>query len=275
VSFNPDNYTTEQVFYTSRDGTKIPMYIVYKKGLSLNGNNPTYLYGYGGFDVSLMPNFSSPRMVWLENGGIYAQPNIRGGGEYGEKWHCAGTRMQKQNVFDDFIAAGEFLIKEKYTSSHYLAIAGGSNGGLLVGAVMTQRPDLMQVALPAVGVLDMLRYNKFTAGAGWATDYGTAEDSLSMFKYLLGYSPLQNIKKGVRYPATLVWTADHDDRVVPGHSLKFAAMLQKNNAGDHPVLISIQHNAGHGTGMDTEKILGEYADRYAFVWYNMGVNPFK
>jgi prolyl oligopeptidase len=275
VSFNPDNYTTEQVFYTSRDGTKIPMYIVYKKGLSLNGNNPTYLYGYGGFDVSLMPNFSSPRMVWLENGGIYAQPNIRGGGEYGEKWHFAGTRMQKQNVFDDFIAAGEFLIKEKYTSSHYLAIAGGSNGGLLVGAVMTQRPDLMQVALPAVGVLDMLRYNKFTAGAGWATDYGTAEDSLSMFKYLLGYSPLQNIKKGVRYPATLVWTADHDDRVVPGHSLKFAAMLQKNNAGDHPVLISIQHNAGHGTGMDTEKILGEYADRYAFVWYNMGVNPFK
>lgn len=275
VSFNPDDYNTEQVFYTSKDGTKIPMYIVYKKGLSLNGTNPTYLYGYGGFDVSVMPVFSSPRMVWLENGGIYAQANIRGGGEYGEKWHFSGTRMQKQNVFDDFIAAGEFLIKEKYTSNHYLAIAGGSNGGLLVGAVMTQRPDLMQVALPAVGVLDMLRYNKFTAGAGWASDYGTAEDSLSMFKYLLGYSPLQNVKKGIHYPATLIWTADHDDRVVPGHSLKFAAMLQKNNAGDHPILISIQHNAGHGTGMDTEKILSEFADRYAFTWYSMGVNPFK
>jgi prolyl oligopeptidase len=183
--------------------------------------------------------------------------------------------MQKQNVFDDFIAAGEFLIKAKYTSSHSLAIAGGSNGGLLVGAVMTQRPDLMQVALPSVGVLDMLRYNKFTAGAGWASDYGTAQDSLSMFNYLLGYSPLQNIKSGVHYPATLIWTADHDDRVVPGHSLKFAAALQKNNAGDHPILISIQHNAGHGTGMDTEKTLNMIADRYAFTWYNMGVNPFK
>jgi prolyl oligopeptidase len=229
------------------------MYIVYKKGMSLNGNNPTYLYGYGGFDASLMPIFSSTRMVWLENGGIYTQPNIRGGGEYGEKWHFAGTRTQKQNVFDDFIAAGEFLIKGKYTSSHYLAIAGGSNGGLLVGAVMTQRPDLMQVALPSVGVLDMLRYNKFTAGAGWASDYGTAQDSLSMFNYLLGYSPLQNIKNGVHYPATLIWTADHDDRVVPGHSLKFAAALQKNNAGDHPILISIQHNAGHGTGWIPEE----------------------
>ena len=275
VLFNPEDYKTEQVFYTSRDGTKIPMYIVYKKGMSLNGNNPTYLYGYGGFDVSEMPIFTSTRMVWLENGGIYAQPNIRGGGEYGEKWHFAGTRMQKQNVFDDFIAAGEYLIKEKYTSSHYLAIAGGSNGGLLVGAVMTQRPDLMQVALPSVGVLDMLRYNKFTAGAGWASDYGTAQDSLSMFNYLHGYSPLHNIKTGVHYPATLVWTADHDDRVVPGHSLKFAAALQKNNAGDHPVLISIQHNAGHGTGMDTEKTLSMNADKYAFTWYNMGVNPFK
>ena len=275
VLFNPEDYKTEQVFYTSRDGTKIPMYIVYKKGIQLNGNNPTFLYGYGGFDVSEMPVFSSPRMVWLENGGIYAQPNIRGGGEYGEKWHFAGTRMKKQNVFDDFIAAGEFLIKEKYTSSHYLAIAGGSNGGLLVGAVMTQRPDLMQVALPSVGVLDMLRYNKFTAGAGWATDYGTAQDSLAMFNYLHGYSPLQNVKKGVHYPATLIWTADHDDRVVPGHSLKFAATLQKNNAGDHPILISIQHNAGHGTGMDTEKLLSHYADQYAFIWYNMGVNPFK
>jgi prolyl oligopeptidase len=275
VLFNPEDYSTEQVFYTSRDGTKIPMYIVYKKGISMNGNNPTYLYGYGGFDVSEMPVFNSPRMVWLENGGIYAQPNIRGGGEYGEKWHFAGTRMQKQNVFDDFIAAGEFLIKRKYTSSHFLAVAGGSNGGLLVGAVMTQRPDLMQVALPAVGVLDMLRYNKFTAGAGWASDYGTAEDSISMFNYLLGYSPLHNIKMGVQYPATLIWTADHDDRVVPGHSLKFAATLQKNNAGNNPILISIQHNAGHGTGMDTEKILNMNADKYAFVWYNMGVDPFK
>ena len=275
VSFNPEDYNTDQVFYTSRDGTKIPMYIVYKKGISLNGKNPTYLYGYGGFDVSEMPVFNSPRMVWLQNGGIYAQPNIRGGGEYGEKWHFAGTRLQKQNVFDDFIAAGEFLIKEKYTSSHYLAIAGGSNGGLLVGAVMTQRPDLMQVALPAVGVLDMLRYNKFTAGAGWASDYGTAQDSLAMFNYLLGYSPLHNIKMGVHYPATLIWTADHDDRVVPGHSLKFAATLQKNNAGENPILISIQHNAGHGTGMDTEKILNMNADRYAFTWYNMGVDPFK
>jgi len=275
VLFNPEDYHTEQVFYTSRDGTRIPMYIVYKKGISLNGKNPTYLYGYGGFDVSEMPVFTSPRMVWLENGGIYAQPNIRGGGEYGEKWHFAGTRMQKQNVFDDFIAAGEFLIKEKYTSSHYLAIAGGSNGGLLVGAVMTQRPDLMQVALPAVGVLDMLRYNKFTAGAGWASDYGTAEDSIAMFNYLLGYSPLHNVKMGVHYPATLIWTADHDDRVVPGHSLKFAATLQKNNAGDNPILISIQHNAGHGTGMDTEKKLNMIADQYAFIWYNMGIDPFK
>jgi prolyl oligopeptidase len=275
VTFNPEDYNTEQVFYTSRDGSKIPMYIVYKKGISLNGRNPTYLYGYGGFDVSEMPNFSPLRMVWLENGGIYAQPNIRGGGEYGEKWHFAGTRMQKQNVFDDFIAAGEYLIRDKYTSSHFLAIAGGSNGGLLVGAVMTQRPDLMQVALPSVGVLDMLRYNKFTAGAGWASDYGTAQDSLSMFNYLLGYSPLHNIKTGVHYPATLVWTADHDDRVVPGHSLKFAAALQKSNAGANPILISIQHNAGHGTGMDTEKILSMYADKYAFIWYNMGINPFK
>jgi|SRR5450432_44378 prolyl oligopeptidase len=274
VQFNPDDYTTEQVFYTSKDNTKIPMYIVYKKGIRLNGNNPTYLYGYGGFDISEMPGFASMRMVWLENGGIYAQPNIRGGGEYGEKWHFAGTRMQKQNVFDDFIAAAEYLIKEKYTSSQYLAIAGGSNGGLLVGAVMTQRPDLMQVALPSVGVLDMLRYNKFTAGAGWASDYGTAQDSLPMFNYLLGYSPLQNIKTGVHYPATLIWTADHDDRVVPGHSLKFAATLQKANAGNNPILISIQHNAGHGTGMDTEKMISMYADKYAFIWYNMGISPF-
>jgi prolyl oligopeptidase len=273
VNFNPDDYVTEQVFYPSKDSTKVPMYIVYKKGLVMDGRNPTILYGYGGFDVSLTPYFSSLGMEWLEHGGIYAQPNLRGGGEYGEKWHLAGMQLHKQNVFDDFIAAGEYLIGHKYTSSSFLAVEGGSNGGLLIGATMTQRPDLMRVALPEVGVLDMLRYNRFTAGAGWASDYGTAEDSAAMFKYLLGYSPLHNLKKGVHYPATLVWTADHDDRVVPAHSFKFAATLQQDNAGDNPVLIAIQHNAGHGTGMDTEKQLSETADRYAFVWYNMGINP--
>ena len=275
LNFNPDDYVTQQVFYASKDGTKIPMYIVYKKRTELNGKNPTWLTGYGGFGTSLLPGFSVTRMEWLEHGGIFAQPNLRGGGEYGEEWHLAGTRMHKQNVFDDFIAAAEYLIKEKYTSSKYLAIAGGSNGGLLVGATMTQRPDLMQVALPSVGVLDMLRYNKFTAGAGWAYDYGTAEDSLAMFKYLLGYSPLQNIKKGVHYPATLVWSADHDDRVEPGHSFKFAATLQADNAGDNPVLMQIDHNVGHGTGMDLTKAISRTADQYAFAWYNMGVNPFK
>ncbi|HUB60910.1 MAG TPA: prolyl oligopeptidase family serine peptidase [Puia sp.] len=273
VNFNPDEYVTQQVFYASKDSTKVPMYIVYKKGMAMDGRNPTLLYGYGGFDISLTPYFSSLRMEWLEHGGIYAQPNLRGGGEYGEKWHMAGTLMHKQNVFDDFIAAAEYLEAHNYTSSSYLAVEGGSNGGLLIGATMTQRPDLMRVALPEVGVLDMLRYNRFTAGAGWASDYGTAEDSPAMFRYLLGYSPLQNLKKGTHYPATLVWTADHDDRVVPGHSFKFAATLQKDNAGDNPVLIEIQHNAGHGTGMDTEKLLDEYADKYAFIWYNMGINP--
>lgn len=275
VNFNPDDYVTQQVFYNSKDSTKIPMYIVYKKGLNMDGHNPTILYGYGGFDVSLTPRFSSVDMEWLEHGGIYAQPNLRGGGEYGEKWHMAGTQMHKQNVFDDFIAAAEYLEGHNYTSAPYLAIAGESNGGLLVGATMTQRPDLMRVALPGVGVMDMLRYNRFTAGAGWASDYGTAEDSAAMFKYLLGYSPLHQLKKGVHYPATLVWTADHDDRVVPGHSFKFAATLQQDNEGDSPVLIAIQHNMGHGTGMDTEKMLQMYADRYAFVWYNMGVNPIQ
>jgi prolyl oligopeptidase len=275
VNFNPDDYVTEQVFYPSKDGTKIPMYIVYKKGLAIDGHNPTLLYGYGGFDVSLTPRFSSLTMEWLEHGGIYAQPNLRGGGEYGEKWHMAGTLMHKQNVFDDFIAAAGYLSGHNYTSPSYLAIEGGSNGGLLIGATMTQRPDLARVALPEVGVMDMLRYNRFTAGAGWASDYGTAEDSATMFHYLLRYSPLQNLKKGVQYPATLVWTADHDDRVVPGHSFKFAATLQADNAGDNPVLIAIQHNAGHGTGMDTEKLLDEYADKYAFIWYNMGINPMK
>ncbi|HVB03576.1 MAG TPA: prolyl oligopeptidase family serine peptidase [Chitinophagaceae bacterium] len=273
--FNPDDYVTRQVFYPSKDGTKIPMYIVYKQGVRLNGKNPTYLYGYGGFNISLMPQFSALRMEWLEHGGIYAQPNLRGGGEYGQKWHLAGTLMQKQHVFDDFIAAAQYLIKEKYTSPNDLAIAGASNGGLLVGATMTERPDLMKVALPSVGVLDMLRYNKFTAGAGWASDYGTAEDSPAMFKYLLGYSPLQNVRKGVHYPATLVWTADHDDRVVPGHSFKFAATLQADNAGGNPILLQIQHNAGHGTGMDTQKEIDYMADQYAFAWYNMGFDPFK
>lgn len=275
LNFKSDDYVTKQVFYSSKDGTKVPMYIVYKKGTVLNGKNPTMLYGYGGFGISLMPAFSATRMEWVEHGGIYAQANIRGGGEYGEKWHLAGTLMHKQNVFDDFIAAAEYLINQKYTSKKYLAIMGGSNGGLLVGAVMTQRPDLMQVALPSAGVMDMLRYNKFTAGAGWASDFGTAEESEAMFKYLLSYSPLQNIKKGVHYPATLVWAADHDDRVEPGASFKFAATLQADNAGNNPVLMQIGHNVGHWTGMDLTKEISNIADKYGFAWYNMGVNPFK
>jgi prolyl oligopeptidase len=274
VQMNPDDYITEQVFYPSKDGSKIPMYIVYKKGLKMNGQNPTYLFGYGGFDLSQTPSFSINRMIWLEHGGIYALANLRGGGEYGEKWHAAGTRMHKQNVFDDFIAAAEYLIEKKYTSSRYLAVAGRSNGGLLVGATMTQRPDLMRVALPTAGVLDMIRYNKFTIGAAWAYDYGTAQDSSAMFNYLMSYSPLHSVKAGVRYPATLIWTSDHDDRVVPAHSLKFAATLQNDNAGNNPILISIQHNAGHLAGMDTEKIISRDADMYAFVWFSMGVNPF-
>ena len=273
VDFNPDDYETKQVFYTSKDGTKVPMFIVYKKGIELNGSNPTYLYGYGGFNISLRPSFSTSRIVWLENGGIYAQPNLRGGGEYGEEWHLAGTKLQKQNVFDDFIAAGEYLIKEGYTSSQYLAIAGGSNGGLLVGATMTQRPDLAHVAFPAVGVMDMLRYNKFTAGAGWAFDYGTAEDSKEMFDYLKGYSPLHNLKPNTAYPATMVTTADHDDRVVPAHSFKFAATLQKSNTGSNPVLIRIESDAGHGAGTPISKAIEQAADRYSFAWYNMGVIP--
>ena len=273
VDFNPNDYETKQVFYTSKDGTKIPMFIVYKKGIELNGKNPTYLYGYGGFNISLRPSFSTSRIVWLENGGIYAQPNLRGGGEYGEDWHLAGTKMQKQNVFDDFIAAGEYLIAEGYTSSKYLVIAGGSNGGLLVGATMTQRPGLAQVAFPAVGVMDMLRYNKFTAGAGWAFDYGTAEDSKEMFEYLQGYSPLHNLKPNTAYPATMVTTADHDDRVVPAHSFKFAATLQNTNTGSNPVLIRIETDAGHGAGTPISKAIEQAADRYSFAWYNMGVIP--
>lgn len=272
VDFNPEDYETKQVFYTSKDGTKIPMFIVHKKGLELNGKNPTWLYAYGGFNISLTAGFSPSRILWLENGGVYAQPNLRGGGEYGEKWHLAGTKMNKQNVFDDFIAAGEYLINEKYTSSDYLAISGGSNGGLLVGATMTQRPDLAKVALPAVGVMDMLRYHKFTAGAGWAYDYGTADDSKEMFEYLKKYSPVHALKDSVSYPATMVTTADHDDRVVPAHSFKFAATLQEKNTGNNPVLIRIDVKSGHGSSNLT-KAIESAADQYAFTWYNMGIIP--
>jgi prolyl oligopeptidase len=274
IDFDPEAYVTEQVFYESHDGTRVPMFITYKKGLELDGSNPTYLYGYGGFNVSLRPSFSISRLVWLENGGIYAQPNIRGGGEYGRDWHLAGTKLNKQNVFDDFIAAAEYLVTAKYTSPDKLAIAGGSNGGLLVAAAMLQRPDLFAVALPAVGVLDMLRYHTFTAGAGWAFDYGTAEESEEMFRYLLGYSPVHNVAQGVAYPATLITTGDHDDRVVPAHSYKFAAALQYGHAGDQPVMIRIETLAGHGAGKPTSMIIRELADIYAFTWINMGVNPF-
>lgn len=270
IDFNPENYESHQVFYNSKDGTKIPMIITHKKGLKMDGKNPTILYGYGGFNISLTPNFSITNAVWMEQGGIYAVPNLRGGGEYGEKWHNAGTQMNKQNVFDDFIAAAEYLIKNNYTSKDYLAVRGGSNGGLLVGATMTQRPDLMKVALPAVGVLDMLRYHTFTAGAGWAYDYGTAEDSKEMFEYLKGYSPLHNVKEGVQYPATLITTGDHDDRVVPAHSFKFAAELQSKQTGNNPVLIRIETDAGHGAGTPVSKTIEQYADIFGFTLYNMG-----
>ena len=269
IGFNPENYESKQVFYTSKDGTKIPMMITHKKGIKLDGTNPTMLYGYGGFNISLTPSFSISNAVWMEQGGIYAVPNLRGGGEYGKKWHDAGTQMKKQNVFDDFIAAAEYLIENKYTSNDYLAISGGSNGGLLVGACMTQRPDLFKVALPAVGVLDMLRYHTFTAGAGWAYDYGTADQNKEMFEYLLGYSPVHNVK-AAKYPATLVTTADHDDRVVPAHSFKFIAALQENHIGDSPVLIRIDKSAGHGAGKPTSKIIEEAADKGSFTLYNMG-----
>jgi len=270
INFNPDNYESRQVFYKSKDGTKIPMIITAKKGIELNGKNPTILYGYGGFNISLTPSFSTANAVWLEQGGVYAVPNLRGGGEYGREWHDAGTKMQKQNVFDDFIAAAEYLIENNYTSKDYLAIRGGSNGGLLVGATMTQRPDLMKVALPAVGVMDMLRYHTFTAGAGWAYDYGTSEDSKEMFDYLYNYSPVHNVKEGTKYPATLITTGDHDDRVVPAHSFKFAAELQEKQAGDAPVLIRIETKAGHGAGKPTSMIIDEYADIFGFTLYNMG-----
>ncbi len=273
VQFDPDQYESKQVFYPSKDGTKIPMIITYKKGIALNGHNPTLLYGYGGFAVSLTPAFSTSNIILLEHGGIYAVPNLRGGGEYGEKWHKAGIKVKKQNVFNDFIAAAEYLIKHKYTSKDYLAISGGSNGGLLVGAVMTQRPDLCTVAFPAVGVMDMLRYNKFTAGAGWSYDYGTAEDSKEMFEYLYGYSPYHNLKPNF-YPATMVTTADHDDRVVPAHSFKFAARLQEYQKGPAPTIIRIETKAGHGAGQSTEQVISGQTDKWAFMFWNMGV-PFE
>lgn len=269
--FSSENYESKQVFYTSKDGTKVPMIITYKKGLQLDGKNPTILYGYGGFNVSLTPGFSIANAVWMENGGVFAVPNLRGGGEYGKAWHDAGTKLQKQNVFDDFIAAANYLKAQKYTSTEFLAIRGGSNGGLLVGAVMTQRPDLAKVALPAVGVLDMLRYHTFTAGAGWAYDYGTAQDNQEMFEYLKGYSPLHNIKKGVQYPATMVTTGDHDDRVVPAHSFKFSAELQAKQAGSNPVLIRIDVKAGHGAGKSVAATIQENVDIQAFTLYNMGL----
>ena len=271
VKFNESDYVSEQVFYPSKDGTRIPLFITYKKGLKRNGKNPVYLYGYGGFNIAMPPYFSSNRIPFLEIGGIYAQACLRGGSEYGEEWHLAGTKMNKQNVFDDFISAGEWLIKNKYTSKDYLAIVGGSNGGLLVGACMTQRPDLFKVCIPEVGVMDMLRYHKFTIGWNWAPDYGTSADSKEMFEYLKGYSPLHNLQPGTHYPATLITTADHDDRVVPAHSFKFAATLQADNAGNTPTLIRIDTKAGHGSGKPLSKQLEEQADIYGFILYNMGL----
>lgn len=272
IDFETDDYETRQVFYTSKDGTRVPMFITHKKGLKPDGKNPTLLYGYGGFDVSLTPSFSISRLILLENGGIFALANIRGGGEYGKEWHEAGIKLNRQNVFDDFIAAAEYLIEQKYTSPSKLAIQGGSNGGLLVGACMTQRPDLFKVALPAVGVLDMLRFHKFTIGWAWAGDYGTS-DNEEEFHYLLGYSPLHALKDGLEYPATLITTADHDDRVVPAHSFKFAARLQEAHSGSNPVLIRIETSAGHGAGKPTSKIIDEQTDIWAFVFYNLGVKP--
>ena len=270
IDFDPSGYETKQVFYISKDGTRVPMFITHKKGLRLDGSNPTYLYGYGGFNISLTPSFSVAMLVWLELGGVYAVPNLRGGGEYGEEWHQAGMHDKKQNVFDDFIAAAEYLIAQGYTSPAKLAIAGGSNGGLLVGAAMTQRPELFGAALPAVGVMDMLRFHKFTIGWAWVTDYGSA-DSAAQFPYLYKYSPLHNVRAGTRYPATLVTTADHDDRVVPGHSFKFTATLQAAQAGPQPVLIEIETKAGHGAGKPTSKLIEEQADRFAFLVRNLGI----
>jgi prolyl oligopeptidase len=274
VKFNPAEYESKQVFYPSKDGTKIPLILTYKKGLQLNGRNPCLLYGYGGFNVSLTPSFSTSTVILLENGGIYAVANLRGGGEYGKEWHTQGIKTKKQNVFDDFIYAAKFLVDSQYTSKEYLAIRGGSNGGLLVGACMTQQPGMCKVAFPAVGVMDMLRYHKFTAGAGWAYDYGTSEESKEMFDYILAYSPLHNLKPAA-YPATLVTTADHDDRVVPAHSFKFAATLQENQQGSNPVLIRIESKAGHGAGRSTEQVIDEQTDVWSFMFYNMGLHPYK
>ncbi len=271
VGFASEKYESKQVFYPSKDGTKIPMIITYKKGTVFNGKNPTLLYAYGGFGISLTPGFNTSNIILLEQGGIYAVPNLRGGGEYGENWHLAGTKLKKQNVFDDFVAAAEYLIQNKYTSKDYLAIEGGSNGGLLIGATMTQRPNLCKVAFPAVGVMDMLRYNKFTAGAGWAYDYGTAEDSKEMFDYLYKYSPY-NALKPADYPATMVTTADHDDRVVPAHSFKFAARLQEFQQGKEAVLIRIETKAGHGAGRSTSQVINQESDKWAFMFWNMGLD---
>lgn len=273
VEFNSDDFVTEQAFFPSKDGIMIPMFLTYKKDLERNGNNPVFLYGYGGFGISLNPGFTTSRIPFLENGGIYAQVNLRGGSEYGEEWHIAGTKMQKQNVFNDFISAAEYLINNKYTNPDKIAIVGGSNGGLLVGACMTQRPDLFKVAIPQVGVMDMLRYHKFTIGWNWASDYGTSEDSQEMFEYLKGYSPLHNLKPGTKYPATMVTTADHDDRVVPAHSFKFAATLQECNDGTNPALIRIDSKAGHGAGKPMAKVLEEQADIYGFIMYNLKMKP--
>lgn len=272
VQFKPQDFESKQVFYSSKDGTKIPMIITYKKGIELNGKNPCLLYGYGGFNISITPYFSTSSIILLENGGIFAVPNIRGGGEYGEAWHQQGIKTKKQNVFDDFIAAAQYLVDNKYTSRDRLALEGGSNGGLLVGACITQHPDICKVAFPAVGVMDMLRYYKFTAGAGWAYDYGTAEDSKEMFDYLYHYSPVHNIKPAA-YPATMVTTADHDDRVVPAHSFKFAATMQANQQGNNPVLIRIETKAGHGAGRSTQQTILEETDKWSFMFYNMGVKP--
>jgi len=271
LKFNPEDFESKQVWYKSKDGTEVPMFIVHKKGLNLNGENPTLLYGYGGFNISLSPSFSTSNMVFLENGGVYALANLRGGGEFGEEWHKQGMKEKKQNVFDDFIAAAEYLIEEQYTNPKKLAIKGGSNGGLLVGAAMTQRPDLFAVALPAVGVLDMLRYHKFTVGKGWIPEYGCADSSKAAFDFLYAYSPLHNLEKGTRYPSTMITTGDHDDRVVPAHSFKFAAKLQAYHSGDNPVLIRVETDAGHGAGKPISKVIEEQADIWSFVFNEMGV----
>ena len=272
TDFNPDEYITEQIFYSSKDSTKVPMFIVHKKGIQLDGNNATWLYGYGGFNIAILPDFKPARLAWLEQGGVFAVANIRGGSEYGERWHQQGIKLKKQNVFDDFIAAAEYLITNKYTNPQRLAVEGRSNGGLLIGAVINQRPELFRVAFPAVGVMDMLRFQKFTIGWAWVGDYGSSDDSVQ-FQYLYKYSPLHNIREGVNYPAILVTTADHDDRVVPAHSFKYIATLQEKYKGPNPALIRIETSAGHGSGKPTAKLLDEWADMYSFTWWNMGITP--